>query len=119
MSRRLAPAPPTAPHHALTAKLCEELRENPLGHPPDDRFLEPIGRHVSGLAADFEARGVVRLGMQQVVEVNPAGRGYFGVGSERRAVGKDEDERPDRDRRQHGRAGYDVVETAEEIATAQ
>ena len=69
--------------------MLEQAGKDSLGHPPDHRVIEPVGRELAALAPDLEPDGVIGVGMEQKVEGDPARGRDLGVERECRAGGRE------------------------------
>lgn len=90
--------------------VLEEAGDDPFGHAPDYSVLQGVGLYQAGIPGHFEADRVMGSGLQQVVDRDPGGSGYFGIELQRRAGRDEEDERPDGYRRQHRRTRHYIVQ---------
>ena len=101
------------------AEVSQEACDDALGHPPDDRVFQSIGRELAALTADVQSHRVVGVRMQQEVDRDPLRGGHFGVEREPGPVTQREHMGPDGDRGQDGIPGHDVVEGTDEMPTLE
>jgi hypothetical protein len=99
--------------------MVEQAGENPLRHPPDDCILELEGGDIAALAANLESHGVVGIGPQELIQLDPASGCDLNVGKERRAVRQEKHVGANRDGRKNRSSGYDVFQDPEQMAPIQ
>src|ERR687891_388802 len=61
------------------SEMFKEAGKDPLGHPPDHRVIEPVGRELTALASDLELDRVIGVRMEQEIQRDPARGGDLGV----------------------------------------
>lgn len=107
--------PPLSIGPVSVSKVFQQSREDSLGHPPDDRIIEPVGRELPALAPDLEPDRVVGVGMEEKIERDPPRGRDFGVERELRQAVEGEDVGTDGDRWERRGPGHHVVEAADQV----
>ena len=103
----------------LVSDLPEKTGQNPFSHPPHDRPLQLVRIYLPALTTDLEVNGVMRLGPQQIIHGHPMVCRDLSIEDQARASWGEKDERPNRDRRQHRGARYDVFQAPGEVTPGE